>query len=84
MDQGLGARQMTEAALRHPFVAKLRGHVIADLEDEITLACQVGTLAAAGYRKGEIARLTKATPAQLRNAYARLRRVAPNIELPEA
>lgn len=74
------------AALQRPqrrsrILRDLRQAVYADLEPQVTLVERVAVLAAAGYRKGEIAERVDADPAQLRNAWATLKRVAPQLEV---
>jgi biotin operon repressor len=51
----------------------------ADMEDEVKFAARVGTLAAMGHSRGEIAAALDATPAQVKGAVERLRRVGHDI-----
>jgi hypothetical protein len=66
---------------RSPFHARLRREVLNDLEPDVLLACRVAVLQASGYRHSEIARrLPDATPAQLRTAEARVKRIAERLD----
>jgi hypothetical protein len=62
-------------------VARLRRALIADLEPELKLACQVGVLMAAGHRRSEIARILSAASAPaLRIAEARVKKAAGRLD----
>jgi hypothetical protein len=62
-------------------VARLRRALIADLEPELKLACQVAVLQAAGHRRSEIARILQGASAPaLRVAEARVKKAAQRLD----
>ncbi len=61
-------------------VADLRRALLADLQEEVEVALRVAVLAAGGYTEREIAVRLGLTPAEVRRAIARLRRVKPALE----
>lgn len=65
-----------------PFNRTMRRHIIRDLEPTILLTQRVAVLQAAGHRRADIARITGATPTELKDALARVKRIAPLMELP--
>lgn len=67
-------------ASQHPLVRALWGPLHTDVQADIDLALKVGVLAAAGYSRKDIQTMTSADNAQLRIAYERLERVAPQID----
>lgn len=63
------------------FLSRLRRALIADLEPELTLACKVAVLQAAGHRRSEIARILTGTSAPaLRVAEGRVKRAADRLD----
>lgn len=64
------------------FRRRLRTALIRDSEADFEFIERVAVLSAAGYRKGEITRVLSCSPAQLRDALDRLRRIAPDLEIP--
>lgn len=64
-----------------PFLLRLRRALIADLEPDLRLACQVAVLQAAGYRRSEIARQIEGVSAPaLRVAEARVKKAARRLD----
>jgi hypothetical protein len=59
------------------FLRELRGAVTSHYSPQIDLACQVGVLAAMGYKRSEIQQRTGASPAALRRAIDVLRAATP-------
>jgi hypothetical protein len=71
------------APMRSPFLRTLRRNMLIDLEPELVLACKVGVLLTAGWRRSEIQRRLGATPAEMRIAEQRVRRAAQRMDAGE-
>jgi hypothetical protein len=67
---------------KSPFLRRMRAAIITDLEPTIRLTQQVAVLQAAGHKRTDIANRTGCSPAELRDALARVKRIAPDLELP--
>jgi hypothetical protein len=63
-----------------PFLHRLRRAMLEDLEPEITLACKVGVLLAAGHKRMTVKRLLDAPDSDFRRAIARLERAAERLD----
>lgn len=64
----------------HPFVRGLRRKLTEDVQPEIQLAVRVGVMSALGVSRTEIGRRVGVSPAELKRAFERLERVAPQLD----
>jgi hypothetical protein len=64
----------------HALTRALYLPLLEDAQRQIKLALGVALLSEAGFNRSEIARRTGASPEQLRDAWARLERIAPQID----